>query len=110
MTDGRHILMTAGRFIKNLLILVLLIVVIVSAAGGFTYALYRIAAFSTALYSVVFTVVLAGFFLFFIIRSIKRKRFNKIAIKIIKFLIPAVLTLVIITAVVLYVAFFIIYT
>lgn len=109
MTGGRHILMTVGRFIKNLSILVLMIVVIVGAAGVFTYVLYRIAAFSTALYSVVFTIVLAGFLLFFIIRSIKRKRFNKIAIKIIKVLIPAVLTLFIITAVVLYGAFFIRY-
>ncbi len=109
MTDSRHILCTMGRFFKNLLILVLMIVVIVAAAGVFIYALYRIAVFSTTLYSVVFTIVLAGFLLFFIVRSIKRKRFNKIVMKIIKFLVHAGLILFIIAAVVLYGAFFIRY-
>ena len=109
MTDSRHILNTAGRFFKNVLVLVLMIVVIVAAAGVFIYALYRIAVFSTALYSVVFAVVLAGFLLFFIVRSIKRKKFNKIASKTTKFLARAGLTLFIIAAVVLYGAFFIRY-
>ena len=109
MTDSRHILNTAGRFFKNVLVLVLMIVVIVAAAGVFIYALYRIAVFSTALYSVVFAVVLAGFLLFFIVRSIKRKKFNKIVSKTTKFLARAGLTLFIIAAVVLYGAFFIRY-
>ncbi len=109
MTDNRYILRTAGRFFKNLLILILMIVAIVSAAGIFIYALYRIAVFSTALYSALFTIILSGFLIFFTVRSIKRKRFNKIVVKTIKFLISAGLMLFIIAAVVLYGAFFIRY-
>jgi hypothetical protein len=109
MTDSRRILRTVGRFFKNLLLLILMIVVIVAAAGVFIYALYRIAVFSITLYSAAFTIVLAGFLLFFIVRSIKRKRFNKIAVKTIKFFIQAGLILFIIAAVVLYGAFFIRY-
>ena len=109
MTDSRHILQTAGRFFKNLLILVLIFVVIVAAAWVFIYALYRIAVFSTTLYSAVFTIVLAGFILFFIVRSIKRRKLKKIVMRVMKFLIHAGTILFIIAAVVLYGAFFIRY-
>ena len=109
MTDNRRILSTAGRFFKSVLVLVLMVIVIVTAAGVFIYALYRVAVFNTALYSAVFAIVLAGFLLFFIIRSIKRKKFTKIASKTLKFLIRAGLMLFIIAAVVLYGAFFIRY-
>ena len=109
MTDNRHILNTIGRFFKNFLVLVLMIVVIVAAVGVFIYVLYRIAVFSTSLYSFVFVIVLAGSLLFFVIRSVKRVRFDKAKSRTVKFLIHAGLILFIIAALALYGAFFVRY-
>jgi hypothetical protein len=109
MTESRKILQATGRFFKTLLILVLMIIVIVAAAGVFIYALYRVAIFSTTIYSIVFTIALVGSLSLFIIRSAKRKKFNNFVVKLIKFFVSAGLIIFIIAAVLLYGAFFIRY-
>ena len=109
MTESRKILRAAGQFFKTLLILILMIIVIVAAAGVFIYALYKVAIFSTTIYSIVFTIALFGSLSLFIIRSAKRKKFNNFVVKLIKFFLSAGLIIIIVAAVLLYGAFFIRY-
>jgi hypothetical protein len=109
MTESGDSLRAAGRFLKTLLILLLMIIVTVAAAGVFIYALYRVAVFSTTIYSIVFSIAFLGSILLFILRSVRRKKFKNFVVKVIKFFLSVGLIAIIAAAVLLYGAFVIRY-
>lgn len=97
------------RFFKWLFILLMIVVIVITSLWVFIYSLYRIAIFSRLLYSYVFITVLAGVLLFFFVKSIKQKKFSRIVLKFTKFLLTAIMVLLIMASFMMYGAFFLRY-
>ncbi len=100
---------TITKILKRFLIIILLVVSIIAVVAILIYGFYRIAVYSRSLYSIVFYIALSGLFIYYVCRSIRKKRFTKVLLKITKVLSKIVIILFIVAFIILYGAFFIRY-
>jgi hypothetical protein len=93
------------KFFQQFFSVIIILAVVVALLGIFIFTLYRVAMFSTTLYTFIFLLVLCGFIVFFSIKSIRKKTFSTTILKFLKFLVITIFTGAIIALIMLYAAF-----
>lgn len=94
-----------SQFLKSFLLILLFILMVVGVLGIFIYILYKVAIFSRTLYSIMFYAGLMSFLIYFIFRSIGKKIFSHILLKLLRFLIVIIFFSLILALIMIYGAF-----
>jgi hypothetical protein len=73
------------QFFTHFLVIAFLVLLFIGLLGALIFVLYRIALVDRRLYSALFLLAFAGFLVFLAVKGIKRGKFTKVALKILRF-------------------------
>ena len=106
MEAGKNIIV---RIIKQFFLFIIFTVLFVGIIGAFIYGLYRITVFNKTIYSYLIALVIGGACIYFVFRTISKKIFTRVILKLLRFFYTLVLFLFFLSLIMLYGAFFVRY-
>jgi hypothetical protein len=90
------------QLVTHFLVIAFLVLLFIALLGALIFVLYRIALVDRRLYSVLFLLAFAGFLVFIAVKGIKRGKFTKVALKILRFFYALLLSAAVVAAVMAY--------
>jgi hypothetical protein len=90
------------QLVTHFLIIAFLVLLFIALLGALIFVLYRIALVDRRLYSALFLLAFAGFLIFLTVKGLKRRKFTKVVLKILRFFYVLLLSAAVIGGVMVY--------